>query len=301
MRKLDIRIVLADFRDDITPQLGRFQHICLVHRAQPTLAPTGGLEAALRDATDLGLAVAHGVEAFALAGLVGADAPRLPEVDVPRQLAHDQDVQTGHDVGLQRAGLGQLRVDHGRAQVGEEVEMLAQPQEPLLRTLRTRQLVVGRAAHRTEQDGTGRFAHPQRLLGQRITRGIDGCAAHQRRFGLHVQPVTGQHLQNPNRLRGDLGTDAVTGQHCNLHFDSSCPSKHESQSPPEMRRQVWPLMVRLDGNTGAACPGIRMDDDACAVNAPGWPAARARPGNAAPRRPGCRRRAAASARSRPAR
>ena len=138
--------------------------------------------------------------------------------------------------------------------------MLAQSQEPLLRTLRTRQLVIGRTAHGSEQDGTRRFAHPQRFLGQGIARGVDRCATHQRRFGLHVQPVTGQHFQNPHCLRSDLGTDAVTGQHCNLHFDSSCPSKHESQSPPEMRRQVWPLMVRLDGNAGAACPGIRMDD-----------------------------------------
>ena len=38
-----------------------------------------------------------------------ADALRLAEVDVAGELAHDQDVEPGHDLGLQRRGAGELR------------------------------------------------------------------------------------------------------------------------------------------------------------------------------------------------
>ena len=264
------------------------------------------------------------------------NAPRFSEVDVARQFSQDQQIQPGHQIGFERAGLGQFRIDQRRTQVGEQVEVLAQAQQPLLGPRGTRQRIVGRAAHCPEQDGLGRFADLQRLVGQRIALGVIRRTTDQGTFGLHLQPVAHQHVQYPHGLRGDFGTDAITGQHCNLlrhvlripqkrtgrpkrrtagcpaasrcreasAFLSWLPSSHGAhdvagcgplnhlRSPPSRDAHAAALPRPHDGGLTAGCPPL---------TGPDWPAARARPGSAGPRRPGCRRRAAASARSRPAR
>jgi hypothetical protein len=102
------------------------------------------------DAADFRLAVDHGVEADALAVFL-AHAARLAEVDVAGQLADDQDVQAGNDLRLQRRGIGQFRVENGRAQVGEQVQILADAEQAALRALFTRQAVPLRPTDRTEQ------------------------------------------------------------------------------------------------------------------------------------------------------
>jgi hypothetical protein len=102
------------------------------------------------DAADFRLAVDHGVEADALAVFL-AHAARLAEVDVAGQLADDQDVQAGNDLRLQCRGIGQFRVENGRAQVGEQVQILADAEQAALRAFFTRQAVPLRATDRTEQ------------------------------------------------------------------------------------------------------------------------------------------------------
>jgi hypothetical protein len=84
------------------------------------------------DAADFRLAVDHGVEADALAVFL-AHAARLAEVDVAGQLTDDQDVEAGNDLRLQCRGIGQFRVENGRAQVGEQVQILADAEQAALR------------------------------------------------------------------------------------------------------------------------------------------------------------------------
>ena len=110
-----------------------------------------------RDAPDLRLAVAHGVEAFAHA----IDLPyslRLAEVDVPGELAHDEDVEPGDHLRLERRRGGELGMHARRAQVGEEAERLAQPKDRLLGTLGALELVVARSPTAPNSTASASFA-----------------------------------------------------------------------------------------------------------------------------------------------
>jgi hypothetical protein len=124
------------------------------------------VEGDAQDAADLALRVMHGVEAEALllpVDLAQLDAARLAEVDVAGQLAHDQDVQPGHDLRLQGRGIGQFRIQDRRAQVGKEPELLADAQQAALRPLLARIVVPLRTADGAEQHGIGRL---RQLLGR---------------------------------------------------------------------------------------------------------------------------------------
>ncbi len=55
--KLDIRVILAHLDHHIAPQLGAFEHVHLVHRAQLFVAFPGRLESDMADTADFRLAV----------------------------------------------------------------------------------------------------------------------------------------------------------------------------------------------------------------------------------------------------
>ena len=136
-----------------------------------------------------GRAVAHGVEGFFGTGevAIGGDAATagLAEVDVAGQLADDQDVQAGNQLGLEAGGVHQLFVANGGAEVGEQAQVLAQAQNGLLGAQRAVQLVVLPVAHGAEQHGVGFFGELQRGFGQRVAVGLVGGTADQ--GGFHFQ------------------------------------------------------------------------------------------------------------------
>src|SRR6266571_1569366 len=88
VRELDSRKLFADRAQHFAPELRSLEHVRLVHRAKLLAAFESGVESRVRDPADLRFGVAHGVEALATAALERADAARLAEVDVARQLAH---------------------------------------------------------------------------------------------------------------------------------------------------------------------------------------------------------------------
>ncbi len=90
----------------------------------------------MANAADFRLAIDHRVEANALAIFL-AHAARLTEVNVAGQFADDQDIQPGNDFRLQRRGVRQFGIQDGRAQVGEQVQILANTKQTALRTLLT--------------------------------------------------------------------------------------------------------------------------------------------------------------------
>ncbi len=176
-----------------------------------------GLEGNAGDAADLALGIDHRVEADALRLAVDRarfNAAWLAEVDVARQFAHDQDIQPSDHFGLERRGIGEFGIEHGRAQVGEQAEILANAEEAALGTLLARIVVPLRAAHGTEQHGIGRARQLLGSFGIRIARGIDGATAKQRFFHFEFQT---ERIQNAHRLGSNLRTDAVTGQNTNFH------------------------------------------------------------------------------------
>ena len=70
------------------------------------------------------------------------------------------------------------------------------------------------AADRAEQDGVGFARELEGGLGERIACGVDRAAAHQGFFHLELEV---ERVEHAHGLRHDLGTDAVTRQHSNLH------------------------------------------------------------------------------------
>ncbi len=173
----------------------------------------GDVEGHPGDAPDLGLLVDQGIDPLALAVVQGLHAARLAEVDAAGELAHDHDVQPGHHLGAQGGCTGQLRVEDGRAQIGEQVQAGAQPQQALFGAQGHVQVVPAVAAHRPEQDGVRLAGQAQGLLGQGVAVGVIGAAADQGPLLLDVQAVgLAQEIEDLDRLGDHFGTDAVPGQ-----------------------------------------------------------------------------------------
>ena len=152
-----IWVLLADFGDHLFPELEGFQHVGFVDAGDPFAAFARGLESHMGNALDLRAAVTHGVEGFFGLGevAVGGDAPTawLAKIDVTGEFADDQDVQPGHQLGFEAGGAHQFRVTNGRAEVGEQAQVLAQAQNGLFGAQVALQVVVFPVTHRTKQDG----------------------------------------------------------------------------------------------------------------------------------------------------
>jgi hypothetical protein len=113
----------ADPCHRVAPEPRCLEHIRLVDAADLPAPLARRLERDMRDANDLRLAVAHGVEALALAreGAVWrlAEASRLAEIDVAVELAYDQDVKPAHFLRLQWGRTDELVIQDRRAQIRE--------------------------------------------------------------------------------------------------------------------------------------------------------------------------------------
>ena len=106
VRKLHVGIIFGHFVEDFFPQFGGFQYVGLVHAAQFFAALLRRFEGDFGNAADFGFTVFHGVVAFAFAVFQRADATRFAEVDVAREFAHDEDIQSGHHFGFERGSVG---------------------------------------------------------------------------------------------------------------------------------------------------------------------------------------------------
>ena len=203
--ELHVRIVGVDFGYHLAPKLRHFKHVGLVHGSKPAVALARQVEGDPGDAGDFALVVDVGVEATPPA-VVHHDAARFAEVDAAGEFADDQDVQVRDQFLLQRRCVGERREQQRRAQVREQVEAGAQPQQALLRALLHRQVVPLRAAHRAEQNGVGGACRFQRLRRQRRAVLVDGAAAHVRVGEVEVEA---ERVEHAHRVRHDLGADAV--------------------------------------------------------------------------------------------
>ena len=201
------------------PQLHGFEHIGFVDRAQLFAALARGSEADMHDAANLALGVAHRVKAFALAlerpVFGGADAARLAKINIAGQFAQNQNIEASHHFRLQGRGIDQFRKHDRGPQIGKQTQMLAQTQHRLLRAFGARQGVVLPAADRAKQNRVGIFGQFQGGLGQRVTERIVSCAANRRFFQRHRQA---EGFEDTHRLNGDFFSDAVSRQHCDVHW-----------------------------------------------------------------------------------
>src|SRR6185503_17742607 len=93
------------------------------------------------DALDLVGLVDLRVDCALLAATKILDLLGLAEIDAAGQLAHDHDVEAVDAVALQRGSVGKSGVTDRRAEIGEELEILAQAQEACFGALLVRHAV----------------------------------------------------------------------------------------------------------------------------------------------------------------
>ncbi len=198
---------------DLAPQQARLHDIGLVDLAEPLLPLPRQLEGGAADALDLGLGIDLGVDAAA--GAVGQrlDAARVAEIDAAGQLAHDQQVEPGDQLALEARRVGQRLENLRRAQIGEEVHLLAQAKQAALGLQLERQLLPFRAADRAEQHRVGGLRPRQGRIGQRHAVGIVGRAADQPLADIEAgDAALVEKLHHARHLAHDLGADAVARQ-----------------------------------------------------------------------------------------
>ena len=102
------------------------------------------------------------------------DAARLPEIDPAGKLAHDHQVEAADQLALQAGGVGERVKDHRRAQISEQLHLLAQPQNAALGAQLERQRIPLRSANRAKQHGIAGDRLGQGPVGQRDTRLVEG-------------------------------------------------------------------------------------------------------------------------------
>jgi hypothetical protein len=115
-------------RHDLVPQHAGLHDVALFGRVHLVLALAREVEGDAHDALDLVRRIHRRVDGALLAVLQRHDFLRLAEVGAAGQLAQDQDVEAFDQLALETRGFGERGVADRRAQVGEQVEFLAQAQ-----------------------------------------------------------------------------------------------------------------------------------------------------------------------------
>ncbi|MCY1357379.1 hypothetical protein D9M69_438690 [compost metagenome] len=110
-----------------------------------------------------------------------------------------------------------MRIEDGRAQVGEQAQLRTDLQQAALRADVALDLVPLRPAHGAQQHGIGLACALQGLVGQGHAVLVDGGAADDvfGQFEAELELVVGQ-LQDLDRFGHDFRADAVAGENQNL-------------------------------------------------------------------------------------
>ena len=141
--------------------------------------------------------------------------------------------------GLERGRVFQRIEAHRRAQVREQLEILAQAQEAALGFLVERIVVPFGPADRAEQHRVRRMRELHRGFADGVAFGVERGAAHERVLDLEFEPaVLGHPGQHAFGLGHHLRSDTVAGQHQNfvahgraIHVRVSSPRAEEA--PPK--------------------------------------------------------------------
>ena len=216
MIELHIRIVLCQSRHRTSPEARRCQHVRLVHRRDLGASETRRLKRKARDTLYLGHGVVlhipcalHTVHMLALA--------LLAEVNAADQLAHNDEIDTAHEIGLQRRVLDE-RIRHlDRTQIRIESEPLAQAKDGAFGAQRRLHRIPLRPADRTKEHAVRCLAYSECILGQRCPIFIIRRAARiARLIGKSERERCIDGLQDAYRLTRDLLPDAVARDNRNL-------------------------------------------------------------------------------------
>jgi len=198
---------------DVAPQTRGLQHVGLVDGGQPSAPRLRQPRGHAHDALDLRDFVDTHVARTARVAVLVA------KINPAGQLADEDEIHVPHHVGLESGGVHERRVNDDRSQVRVDTEFLAQPQQACLRPQRRIRRRPLRAADCAQQHRVRRAAGTERALGQGIRVGVDGRAPERqvKKLKLVVEESRDGRKAAP-AFGGDLGPDAVPGQHGNAGF-----------------------------------------------------------------------------------
>ena len=199
---VEVRILGGDdLGGDPPPQPGHLEHVRLVYRRQPAPPGAGGVGRHPDDPLDLAGRVHHRGEGL---GPVGTH-PGRPEVDPAGQLAHEQDIHSGHLLRSQRRRRHQLRMHLHRSQVGVQPELGTQRQQPGLWAGRRGRVVPAGTTDGPQKHGVGSPARLECLRRERLAVVVDGIAPDGPDVEREpVTPCRRHRLQHPARPRPPL-------------------------------------------------------------------------------------------------
>ena len=216
MIELHICVLLCQCRHRTPPEPRRCKHVRLVHGRDLGASETRRLERKACDALHLG----HGVVLHIPCALHTVHMLRLTflaEINAADQLSHNDEIDTTHEIGLQRRVLDE-RIRHlDRTQIRIESEALAQTEDGAFRTQCRLHRIPLRPADRAEEHAVRCLADGERILGQRRTVCIVRRAARIARFiGKSERELRIDGLQDAYGLTRDLLPDAVARDNRNL-------------------------------------------------------------------------------------
>ena len=171
-----VRVLDRDLVRHPAPQPRGREHVGLVDRGDDAAPAARQLEREADDPGDLVFGVGQRVERGPGARL-GRRLGPVAEVDPAGQLADDDHVDPGEQLGAERRRPDEGRLDGDRAQVGVQAEPAAQREERLLRPDRGARVGPLRTADRAEQDRVGLAAGRQVLVADGDPERIDRGAA----------------------------------------------------------------------------------------------------------------------------
>ena len=157
----------------LVPEHARLHDVALLHRGDLVPPRPRQLEGDARDALDLEGVVDLRIDGALLAVAEVADLLRLAEIDAAGQLAQDQDVEPLDQLALQRRGVGERRIADRRAEIGEDAELLPEPEQRRLGPMLVGDLVPFRPADRAEEHGVGGERLRHRRFGDRHAMRVD--------------------------------------------------------------------------------------------------------------------------------
>ena len=202
--------------DHLSPKAGAFQHVCLVNADHLLVSLHCGVKGGNGNALDLVNAVRLGIVCFfAVFSLTVAS---FTEINTARQLSDDQQVKALlHQIGAQRAGILQNRIELCRTQIGVKLHCRADAQKRLFGAQVAGQSVPFGAAHRTKQNAVGCKTPRNGLLGQRGAGSVDGASADEIRGKVEGVTVFFTHcLKHSDGAFHNLGSDTVALEQCNI-------------------------------------------------------------------------------------
>ncbi len=203
----------VDSSDDAVPEHAVAHDVALLGGVDLVLALARKVEGDAGDALDLARRVDGRVDGALLAVFEGHHFLRQAEVGAAGELAQDEDVEAFDELALQRGGFGECRIADGGAEVGEEVEVLAQAQQAAFGADVVGDVVPLRAADGAEDDRVGLRGLVDGLICNGLAVLVDGGAADEGGLcGELDLALLVEDRDHPLDLRHDLGADAVAGK-----------------------------------------------------------------------------------------